>query len=175
MMEAFYGPRLAAYERRRQREMERLKREAAEFDAKARFIKAVLAGTLELRRASDEEIVGLMKSHSLPPLSKPEDAAAVEAYEYLLRMRMDRVKATAVVEQEKAVEAAQAAIQRLEGTRAEDLWLADLEEFQMAWKDMRTRREEALADVDGKKRSSAATAAKKKFAIKKKVVDAGAA
>lgn len=167
MMEAFYGPRLAAYERRRQREMERLQREATEFDAKARFIEAVLAGTLELRRASDEEIVAAMKANALPPLTKPEEPETVDAYEYLLRMRMDRVKAAAVVEQEKAVEAARAAIQRLEGTRAEDLWLSDLEQFQMAWKDMRTRREEALADVDGKKRSAGAS--KKKFAIKKKV------
>lgn len=165
IMEAFYVPRLAAYERRRQREMDRLRREAAEFDAKARFIKAVLAGTLELRRATDEEIVALMKSHSLPALSKPEESETVDAYEYLLRMRMDRVKATAVVEQEKAVEAARAAIQRLEGTRAEDLWLADLEEFEAGWSAMRVGREEALADVDGKKRSGAP---KKKFAFKKK-------
>ena len=77
-------------------------------------------------------------------------------------MRMDRVKANAVVEQEKAVDAARAAIRLLEGTKAEDLWLRDLEEFLAAWKAMRQGREDALADVDGKKRSS-----KKKFTVKK--------
>ena len=168
MMEAYYVPRLAAYERRRQREMERLRAEAVEYDAKARFIAAVLAGTLELRKASDEQIVALMKSHALPPLSRATEPGSVEAYEYLLRMRMDRVKATAVVEQQKAVEAARAACAALEGTRAEDLWLKDLEEFEMAWKAMRQTREEALADVDGKKRGAAA--AKKKFMPKKAVV-----
>lgn len=169
MLESFYGPRLVAYERRRQREMERLKREATEFDAKARFIKAVLAGTLELRRAEDAAIVALMKAHALPPLSKPDEPDNVDAYEYLLRMRMDRVKASAVVEQERAVEEARAACKRLEGTRAEDLWLKDLEEFEMAWRAMRTAREEALADVDGKKRGSkaAAGASKRKFVPKK--------
>ena len=162
MMEAFYRPRLAAYETRRQREMERLKKEAVEHDAKARFIKAVLAGTMELRNASDEAIVASMIKHTLPPLSDPAAPTHLDAYEYLLRMRMDRVKANAVVEQEKAVEAARAAIRLLEGTKAEDLWLRDLEEFLAAWKAMRQGREEALADVDGKKRSS-----KKKFTVKK--------
>lgn len=165
MLEAFYGPRLVAYERRRQREMERLQREAVEFDAKARFIKAVLAGTVELRRAEDAVIVALMKSHALPPLSKPEEPASVDAYEYLLRMRMDRVKAAAVAEQERAVEEARAAIRLLEGTRAEDLWLKDLDEVELAWRAMRTAREEALADVDGKKRGSKAP--KRKFTPKK--------
>jgi DNA topoisomerase-2 len=162
MMEAFYRPRLAAYETRRQREMERLKKEAVEHDAKARFIKAVLAGTMELRNASDEAIVASMIKHTLPPLSDPEALTRLDAYEYLLRMRMDRVKANAIVEQEKAVEAARAAIRLLEGTKAEDLWLRDLDEFLVAWKAMRQGREEALADVDGKKRSS-----KKKFTVKK--------
>jgi len=167
MMEAFYVARIGAYERRKARELERLQREATEFDAKARFIKAVLAGTLELRQAEDEKIVQMMKAHSLPPLSKPDAAETVDAYEYLLRMRMDRVKAAAVVEQEKAVEAAKAAIQRLEGTTVEALWLADLEEFQAAWAALKTAREEALADVDGKKRSGG----KKKFGFTKKTGD----
>jgi len=164
MMEAFYGPRLEAYERRRKREMERLEKDAVEFDAKARFITGVLAGTIELRRATDEQIVAAMVKHSLPPLSKPAEADTVDAYDYLLRMRMDRVKAAAVVEQQKAVEEARAAIQRLAATKAEDIWLKDLDEFEMVWKAMRQAREEALADIDGKKRSGAS---KKKFAVKK--------
>jgi DNA topoisomerase-2 len=153
MIEHFYTARLAAYAARKARELERLQREATEHDAKARFIRGVLEGSIELRRASDEEIVVAMKTHSLPPLTKPTDPESVDAYEYLLRMRMDRVKAAAVIEQEKAVEAAKAAILRLEGTRVEDLWLQDLEEFQAAWAAMRQAREEALSDVDGKKRT----------------------
>lgn len=163
MLESFYGPRLSAYQLRKEREIERLKKEAIEHDAKARFIKAVLAGTIELRKASDEEIVTMMKKHSLPALSKPDLVDTIDGYDYLLRMRMDRVKASAVKEQELAVEQARSAITLLEGTRAEDLWLKDLDEFLLAWKAMYQARTDALADVDGKKRS----ATKKKFAVKK--------
>ena len=165
MMEAFYGARIVAYEKRRQREMERLKREAIEYDAKARFIRAVLAGTLELRSASDEAIVRHMVKHSLPPLSKPDEPESIDAYEYLLKMRMDRVKASAIVEQERAVELAKGAIALLEATGATDMWLKDLDEFLATWLATRKAREEALADIDGKKRST-----KKKFVPKKRAV-----
>jgi hypothetical protein len=124
----------------------------------------VLEGTLELRRAADEDIVLAMQRLSLPPLSNPDAPTASEAYEYLLRMRMDRVKASAVIEQEQGVERSKAAIALLEGTTPEQMWLKDLDEFQAEWSSARRVREEGLADVDGKKRSSA----KKKFQVKKR-------
>ena len=105
-----------------------------------------------------------MVAHKLPPISKPEDVTSVDAYEYLLKMRMDRVKATAVEEQLKLVETARAAIALLEETTAEAMWTKDLDEFLKTWKHVLTKRQEALADVDGKKRS---TASKKKFAVKR--------
>ena len=164
MMEEFYVERVRGYVLRRTNEMDRLKKDAVEHDAKARFIRAVLEGTLELRRAADEDIVLAMQRLSLPPLSNPDAPTAIEAYEYLLRMRMDRVKASAVIEQEQGVERSKAAIALLEGTTPEQMWLKDLDEFQAEWSSARRVREEGLADVDGKKRSSA----KKKFQVKKR-------
>jgi DNA topoisomerase-2 len=141
ILEAFYGARLVKYEERRQYEMKRLQAEAVDYDAKARFIKAVLEGTMELRRATDEGIVALMKKHNLPPT---KDADDIESYEYLLRLRMDRVKASAVADAEEAVRRARAAIAELEATTAGVMWLRDLAEFDAAWTKMRTDREYAL-------------------------------
>jgi hypothetical protein len=163
MMESYYLGRMKAYDTRRAREIDRLNRDAVEYDAKARFIKAVLSGSIELRNATDEKIVELMKKNSLPPLSKPDELNNVDAYEYLLKMRMDRVKASAVIEQERAVEQALHAVKALEATTSNAMWLKDLDEFQATWKSVYTTRMEALADVDGKKRSS-----KKKFPLKAK-------
>ena len=129
--EAFYTPRLRAYEARRIKEMERLRAEAIETDAKARFIRAVLEGTLELRRATDEQILSSLKAHSLPALSG--DADSVDGYEYLLRLRMDRVKANAIVEAEESVKKAMAAVDLLEKTTASELWLKELDDFEAGW------------------------------------------
>ena len=134
ILEAFYVPRLAAYEKRRLREMERLEAEAVEADAKARFIRAVLDGLLDLRRASDSKIVESMKEHALPALSGGADS--VDGYEYLLRLRMDRVKATAVEDAEAAVVAARKLVAELGATTAAQLWLNDLADFEAAWEKM---------------------------------------
>jgi DNA topoisomerase-2 len=141
MLEEFYTHRLSAYERRRQAEIARLKRDADEADAKARFLRAVLEGTIDLRRATDAEIVGAMKKHALPPLSDAAKGEEVDGYEYLLRLRMDRVKASAIEEQEKAVATAKAALAMLEGTTAAALWLKDLDLFLMSWSAMVAERE----------------------------------
>jgi len=144
ILEAYYGPRLAAYERRRAAEIERLRHDAVEADAKARFLQAVLDGTIDLRRASDEDIVAAMIAHELPALSGDKVATNVDAYEYLLRLRMDRVKAAAVEDHQKAVVAAKKALDELEATTATAMWLSDLHDFELTWKNMRAEREAAL-------------------------------
>ena len=144
ILEAFYVPRLAAYEERRKNEIERLLREAKEADAKARFIRAVLAGTIELRRASDSDIIEMMKKHDLPELSPKKDDS-VDGWDYLLRLRMDRVKASAVVDAEEAVANAQAAVTALQGTTAAQMWLSDLEEFEVVYEKMGVARAAACS------------------------------
>jgi DNA topoisomerase-2 len=163
MLEGFFGPRLAKYEERRQCEMERLRAEAVEADAKARFIKAVLEGTMELRRASDEGIVAAMKTHKLPALSGVKDVDNVDSYDYLLRLRMDRVKASAVADAEVLVTKARAAVAELEATTSSQMWLRDLGEFETSWTKMREEREYALAN------GGAAPAKKKGIKIVKKL------
>lgn len=135
ILEAYYVPRLAAYEERRVKEIDRLEREAIEADAKARFIRAVLAGTIELRGASDEKIVEMMKAHDLPALST-KGTEEVDGWEYLLRLRMDRVKASAVSDAEAAVAVATDAVASLKGTTAAEMWMSDLDEFEVAYEKM---------------------------------------
>jgi hypothetical protein len=106
---------------------------------------AVLEGTLELRRAEDSEIVEGMKRLSLPPLSDPEFPDAIDAYEYLLKLRMDRVKASAVEEAENAVMQARMAYEILRDTTASALWLKDLEAFETGWNGMIKARERAAS------------------------------
>jgi len=151
ILESYYVPRLAAYETRRLKEIERCEAEAVEADAKARFIMAVLEGSLDLRRATDSEIVEVMKAHNLPALSKA-GSYSIDGWDYLLRLRMDRVKASAVDDAKKAVAEAIAAVDRLQGTTAAQLWLADLEEFEVALTKMGEVR--AAACSTGKRPSS---------------------
>lgn len=144
ILEDFYKLRVAKYEERRTKEIERLRKEAIECDAKARFLRANLEGTIDLRRKTDEEIVASMKDHTLPALSTPFNSEVVDSYEYLLRLRIDRVKASAIEEAEKQVAAAKAAVEELEGTTASTLWTRDLDEFEETWVSFRKNNEDML-------------------------------
>ena len=127
--------------------MERLKAEAVEADAKARFIRAVLEGSIDLRRKTDTEIIEIMNKHDLPSLAADK---GIDGWEYLLRMRMDRVKASAIKESEDAASAAKAAVEELLATTAGAMWLRDLDDFDKAWATMVQQRLEASSNT-GKK------------------------
>ena len=142
ILEAYYVPRLAAYEQRRLKEIERLQADAIEADAKARFIRAVLEGTIELRRATDSDIVETMTKHDLPALS---GGTGIDGWDYLLRLRMDRVKASAVTDAETAVATAKDAVASLKGTTASTMWLSDLEEFEVAYEKLGVARAAACS------------------------------
>jgi hypothetical protein len=78
---------------------------------------------------------------------------SVNSYEYLLRMRMDRVKASAVEDARKHVEMVKTALETLRATKAEELWIRDLDAFESAWSLLRDTREAARTGVPLRKES----------------------
>jgi len=150
LMEEYYTTRLAKYEERRQKEIDQLKRDAIEADAKARFLIGVLNDTIDLRRKTDDEIVSIMKKNELPPLSDTKNVDVVDSYEYLLRLRIDRVKASAIEEAEKAVMKAHELLKILESTSASQIWLRELDEFMVTWNSMKEERMQLLSGEGAK-------------------------
>ena len=148
IMEEFYVQRLIKYEERRCAEIESLKHDALEADAKARFLTGVLNDTIDLRRKTDTDIVDIMKKHTLPPLTNMGAPDDVDSYEYLLRLRIDRVKASAIEDALKAVMKATELLQSLEKTTASTLWQHDLDEFVVAWESMKSDRIKLLNNVE---------------------------
>ena len=130
IIEDYFGPRFEGYVARKAAQIKQLELEVVTLSAKAKFIKAVLDGKLKIARAEDEAIVAGMKSLDLPALDIPEDPDNIKAYEYLLRMRIDRMKAAAVAELLEQVADAQSSLDLLQRTPETQLWLKDLAEFE---------------------------------------------
>jgi DNA topoisomerase-2 len=133
ILEEFYGVRLAGYAARRAKELERLAAELLELEARHTFIKAVVEKRLIVANAKDEDLLAGLRSLALPPLSDASADAGLKGYEYLLRMRIDRIKAAALAELEAEIAAVRAAKAALEATTPQALWLTDLAEFETAW------------------------------------------
>lgn len=159
IMEEFYSHRLTKYEARRQAEMVRLERDAKHAEHTAKFLRAVLAGRIDLRRKSDAEIVATLKGEGIEALSATcaEEKETVAGYEFVLRLRMDRVKEAAVKGAEEDVVISQKAVAQLQATTAGQMWLKELAEFDGAW--VTVSEERALSLQGG---GGLAVAAKKK-------------
>jgi hypothetical protein len=71
----------------------------------------------------------------------------LRGYEYLLRMRVDRLKAAAVAELEREVADVKAKYETLNGTTVETLWLDDLAAFESAWTAFEVQRKAATDEA----------------------------
>ncbi len=165
MIEAFFNVRLAAYDDRKRVQLEELEKERVEIDAKRKFLLAVIEDRIKLVRQTDAFIVEQLKGLELPPLSDPEKPDQIEAYDYLMRLRIDRVKAAAIAELERLYAEHTATMEELRGKTAGELWEEDLDAFEEAWNKMVVAREAETADMkaDG---AAAAAKGKKKAAAK---------
>jgi DNA topoisomerase-2 len=164
ILEGFYGHRLDKYEERRLAEIMRLEKDADIAENTAKFLKGFLEGRIDLRRCTDEQIVQMMKKEGIAPLSNADAAELIDAYDYVLRLRMDRVKQSAIDAQEAAVVSAQQALQTLRETTASQMWLRELDEFESAWGEYTKERMEAAKRVA----SSHGSTSGKKAIYKKK-------
>jgi DNA topoisomerase-2 len=162
MLEAYFERRYEGYEERKAAILESLEAELEELRAKRKFVQLILDEEIVINRKEDDEIVATLLEHDLPAISEPLEPGSIKAYEYLLRMRLDRLKASAIVELTRQVEAAEAAYVELEGTEEADLWLRDLDEFEAAW------------DAMLESRAAASAVAPKKKVVKRKGAGAGA-
>ena len=136
ILETFLETRLPKYEERRLNILGTLQRAIEELDAKRRFIQAILDDRLVLQKKSDSEIVQGLKECNIPALSNMEKPDEYDSYEYCVKMRIDRVKQSAVIELDKQIAEKQGEIDRLEMETANSLWLSDLEDFEVCWNNM---------------------------------------
>jgi DNA topoisomerase-2 len=140
ILEEFYGVRLAGYAKRKAHELARMAAEIVELEAQLTFVRAVVERRLTVANAPDAELLAGLEALALPKLS---DGEGLRGYEYLLRMRIDRLKAASVTELTAAVATAKAKRDALEATTVEALWLNDLDEFSAAWTTYCAWRDEA--------------------------------
>lgn len=169
IVEEYFGFRLEKYEARRQHQIAELKDHIEELDAKWRFVKAIVDGTLKILNEEDSIVLAGIQALGLPPRSNRAQPQSLDAYEYLLRMRVDRIKKTSVSEAHDAVVSANLKLAELNAMTAIQMWLNDLSDVEAAWNKHETKMVEMLTATTPNKASSKATAnAAPKRVFKKK-------
>lgn len=152
VLETFYARRLGGYVGRKASELARLDAEIVEVDARARFIKAVVDGTLVVSNAADEDLLADLMDMGLPRLSKSGDEPSLADFEYVLKLRIDRLKAKAVLDLQAELESLKLVRETLAAKSPESLWLTDLEAFSVAYEKFHAVREASrVSEVKTKK------------------------
>jgi DNA topoisomerase-2 len=141
VLETFYARRLGGYVARKASELARLDAEIVEVDARARFIKAVTDGTLMVSNAADEDLLADLMDLGLPRLSKSGDEPSLADFEYVLKLRIDRLKAKAVLDLQAELENLKLVRETLAAKSPESLWLTDLDAFSVAYEKFHAVRE----------------------------------
>jgi DNA topoisomerase-2 len=133
ILEQFFTYRLVTYEERRQHQISAMKDHLEEVEAKLNFVKAIVENRLKIVNEEDDIVLqGLMKL-GLPPRSNRSEPETLEAYEYLLKMRVDRIKKKSVEESENEVSSVKAKLVDLESKTATSIWLEELDDFIDEW------------------------------------------
>jgi len=133
IVDTFYTARLDGYVRRKAHQLEEMVKQLIELNAKYVFVLAIVEKRLIVTNVSDEELLAGLKGLKLPPLSEGGGPHELKGYEYLLRMRIDRLKASSVAELAKEVADMTAERDRLAATAPETIWLLELDAFSSAW------------------------------------------
>lgn len=133
ILEGFYGCRLEAYETRRQYQIASIRDTIEELEAKYTFVRGIIDGRILIMNQSDETVLESLLSLKLPPRSDRENPRTLGAYEYLLRMRVDRIKQSAVRDIEAELEKIRTTLAELVSTTASAIWLKELDEFLHVW------------------------------------------
>lgn len=134
ILEEFYTRRLEGYSSRKMNELKRLQTNVVEVSARVKFVKAVVSGELVVANAEDDTLLAGLKALELPALSLSSPMSnSLHGYEYLLRMRVDKLKAKSVIELDAELAALLNEIQVLESKGPEVLWLEDLTTFEEAY------------------------------------------
>jgi len=166
ILEAFVAKRLPAYEARRLKQLDQIRTALQELEAKRAFLAAVLEGRLDLMRKTDEEIVGGLKTCGIPPLSDPARPDTTDAYEYVLRMRIDRLKASAIDTLDGEILDLRTRRAALERDTPVAMWLSDLADFEAAWKTYAEARTAEMAGTKATGESKSKKRIKKVTAVK---------
>ncbi len=142
VLETFYTNRIGGYVARKASELARFDAEIVDLDARARFVRAVVEGKLVVANAADEDLLAGLLTLGLPAVDVSTGASPkLENYDYLLRMRVDRLKAKAVAELQEELTKVRGARDLLASKSPETLWLTDLDVFQSAYERFQAARE----------------------------------
>jgi len=138
IIDDYYQIRLEYYEDRKDYLIDALEKDILTLSNKAKYIKEVLDGSIDLRKKKKQEIINMLQEKEYDII---EDDAE---FEYLVKMPMDSVSEENVELALKKLQDKEVELDRVKSTTIEQMWLSELESLEQEYQEYKKEREQSL-------------------------------
>jgi len=137
IIDDYYQIRLEYYEDRKKYMIVVLEREIMILSNKAKYIKEILEGTIDLRKKKKNEIIYMLKEKEYYTIDDDEE------FKYLVRMPMDSVSEENVDKLLKEHQEKEDELERIKSTTIQIMWLSELEILEKEYQEYQKEREQS--------------------------------
>ena len=153
IIDDYYETRLQLYQTRKEYMIQALEKELVVLSNKAKYIKEILDGSIDLRKKKSDEVFNMLKE-------KCYDTMDAE-YKYLTRMPMDSVTEENVEKLNNEHEHKKAELESVKNTTKYQMWLTELELLKEEYLEYKENRERLMNGLDGQGKSGSSKTKKK--------------
>jgi DNA topoisomerase-2 len=138
--DSYYTTRLEFYGKRKDAIVKGLGKELMLLSNRARYITELLEDTIDLRRKTNKELVGLLNERKYDSIDGGnnehggEEHLSGQGYKYLLKLPMDSVSEENVKKLLNEKEMKETELSELSSKTVEQIWMKDLEELEIEYK-----------------------------------------
>jgi DNA topoisomerase-2 len=153
IIDDYYETRLQLYQTRKEYMIQSLEKELLVLSNKAKYIKEILDGSIDLRKKKSDEVFNMLKE-------KGYDTMECE-YKYLTRMPMDSVTEENVEKLNIEHEHKKAELESVKKTTKYQMWLTELELLKEEYLEYKENRERLMNGLDGQGQTGSSKSKKK--------------
>ncbi len=165
IIDDYYEIRLEYYEDRKDYLIDMLEKQIMKLSNKAKYIKEILDGTIDLRKKKKQEIIDMLHDKDYDMDDNDEE------FLYLVKMPMDSVSEENIEKLMNLHHEKQDELENIKGTTIERMWLSELEILEKEYQEYQKEREQAqIGEIKvSKKKTITKVAGGTKKVIKKSI------
>ena len=137
IIDDYYQIRLEYYEDRKDYLIDALEKDIMTLSNKAKYIKEVLDGSIDLRKKKKQEIIDMLQEKEYDTIDYDEE------FKYLVRMPMDSVSEENIERLLKELQDKEVELDRVKSTTIEKMWLSELEILEHEYQEYQKEREQS--------------------------------
>lgn len=164
IIDEYYDARLECYQDRKEHIIDILEEQINKIENKVKYIKEILAGTIDLRKMKKQEIIDMLTDKGYDAQKESNDT---ENFNYLIKMPMDTVSDENVAKLLNEEKNKRAELELIKSTTEKQMWLNDLLNLEQQYILFKERKQSLLEPNDTKKDKDK----NDKKVVNKKVVD----